>query len=118
MSPPKWALNDSISEWLKRGDIPDWVADENKVRNIDRWLHNVDEKYPRWMIEGTYPSWMENIPNKLPNAETDPHAFDSHQTFDQTQENMEKYRNDQKRAFLMKAGNLVLRKKAADVYIE
>lgn len=116
VSPPKWALNDSISEWLKRGDIPDWVADEEKVMKIDRWLHNVDEKYPRWMIEGTYPSWMKNIPNKLQNADSHPHFFDSHQTFDQTQKHMEEYRNDQKRALLMKAGNLVLRKKAADVY--
>lgn len=84
--------------------------------NIDRWLHTVDEKYPRWIIEGTYPLWMENIPNKLKNVESNPHAFDSHQTFDETQENKEKCRNDQKRAYLMKAGNLVLRKKAADFY--
>jgi hypothetical protein len=115
-SPPKWALNDSISEWLKRGNIPDWFADEDSVTNIDRWLHNADEKYPRWMIEGTYPSWMENIPNKLQKAKFNSNHFDSHETFDENQKYMEKFRDDQKRAFLMKAGNLVLKKKAADVY--
>jgi hypothetical protein len=53
---PVWALNDNISEWLKRGDIPDWINNEDKVVNVDRWLHTVDEKYPKWIIQGTYPS--------------------------------------------------------------
>jgi hypothetical protein len=139
-SPPQWALNESISEWLKRGNIPDWVADEDKFTNVNRWLHNADEKYPRWIIEGTYPSWMENIPNKFQKAkfnpnhfdnhetfdeiekymenfrnEFNPNHFDNHETFDETEKYMENFRNDQKSAFLLKAGNLVLKKKLADV---
>lgn len=68
--PPKWALNDSIPDWLMRGEIlSSWVDDEGEVKNVNRWLHNVDEKYPKWIIEGTYPSWLENIPNRMKEME-------------------------------------------------
>jgi hypothetical protein len=40
--------------------------------NMDRWLHTVDKKYPKWIIEGTYPSWMVNIPNRLKKMEPNP----------------------------------------------
>jgi hypothetical protein len=70
VSPPKWALSNDIPDWLKKGDIPDWIVDEGEVANLNRWLHNVDEKYPKWMLEGTYPSWVENIPNKMKNADS------------------------------------------------
>jgi hypothetical protein len=72
VSPPIWALNDSISEWLKRGDIPEWVNNEDEVAKVDRWLHTANEKYPKWIVEGTYPSWMENIPNRLKKVESNP----------------------------------------------
>lgn len=48
VSPPGWALGESIPEWLMRGEIPYWIEGENNFANV-----------PEWIMKGTYPAWME-----------------------------------------------------------
>jgi hypothetical protein len=43
------------------GNIPDWIDDESKVANVNRWVYDFDEQCPEWIVKGVYPSWIENV---------------------------------------------------------